>query len=555
MDNLDLKKLLENLIKNWENEIVEFKEANKGYSTDTIAKYFSALANEANLREEKFAYLVFGVNDKSRKITGTNYRVDKGSLHSLKNQMTDSIEPKGCTFRNIYEYFDDSKRVILCEIPAAPKGFPVSCKGQFFGRAGESITSLDLGKLDEIRNQTIKQDWTAQIVENATIKDLDQTALEKARELFTEKTKNKSLKSEISSWSDEIFLEKLRLSHNNKLTKAALLLLGKEESTGLLLTPNPVQITWKLEGEEKAYEHFTAPFLLSTTALYHNIRNINIRITPEGSLLPTEMKKYDQESILESLHNCIAHQDYLQNARVLVSEYKDKLIFENHGSFYEGIPEDYILNLKTPSEYRNPCLVNAMVQLNMIDSMGQGIGRIYKKQVERYFPLADYDLSENDRVSMVLYGAIINESYTQMLLHKKDLPKEYVVALDKIQKKLPIDNDILKKIRKSKLVEGGRTNLHISSAVAMITGQKADYIKMRKQNDQYYCKLITDYIEEFGSATRADLNQLLNNKLSEILTDKQKYTKIDKLLSKMKEKNIIYYHREKGSSKWLLKKC
>jgi ATP-dependent DNA helicase RecG len=46
----NLESLLEQLIDDWENELVEFKQVNDSYSTSEIGKYFSALANEANLR-------------------------------------------------------------------------------------------------------------------------------------------------------------------------------------------------------------------------------------------------------------------------------------------------------------------------------------------------------------------------------------------------------------------------------------------------------------------------------------------------------------------------
>jgi hypothetical protein len=45
-----IAQLLDNLVTTWENEVVDFKQASNGYSTDDIGKYFSALANEANLR-------------------------------------------------------------------------------------------------------------------------------------------------------------------------------------------------------------------------------------------------------------------------------------------------------------------------------------------------------------------------------------------------------------------------------------------------------------------------------------------------------------------------
>ena len=70
MDQTHLQALLNTLIASWENEVIEFKQAGKDYSTDDIGKYFSALANEANLREEEAAWLVFGVHNKTRQVVG-----------------------------------------------------------------------------------------------------------------------------------------------------------------------------------------------------------------------------------------------------------------------------------------------------------------------------------------------------------------------------------------------------------------------------------------------------------------------------------------------------
>ena len=115
-------------------------------------------------------------------------------------------------------------------------------------------------------------------------------------------------------------------------------------------------MTWKLEGAERAYEHFGPPFLLNTTLLYQRIRNIQLRILPEDELLAIEVSKYDQRVVLEAVHNCIAHQDYSRNGRITVTEQLDKLVLENEGNFYEGCPDDYVEGHKTPSRYRNPFL-------------------------------------------------------------------------------------------------------------------------------------------------------------------------------------------------------
>ena len=74
MEPVALRTLLTKLIAHWEDEVIEFKGAGDGYSTSDIGKYFSALANEANLRGEEKAWLVFGVDDKTRAVVGTDYR-------------------------------------------------------------------------------------------------------------------------------------------------------------------------------------------------------------------------------------------------------------------------------------------------------------------------------------------------------------------------------------------------------------------------------------------------------------------------------------------------
>ena len=102
MEHMELHTLLMELIDTWENEVIEFKQAGHDYSTDKIGQYFSALSNEANLRDTERAWLVFGVENKQREIIGTNYRPQSERLQSLKMQLAQNAEPS-ITFRNIYE--------------------------------------------------------------------------------------------------------------------------------------------------------------------------------------------------------------------------------------------------------------------------------------------------------------------------------------------------------------------------------------------------------------------------------------------------------------------
>jgi len=544
MDQNGYCQILFDLLNTWENEVVEFKEAGKDYSTDKIGQYFSALANEANLRSVEKAWLVFGVQNQTRSLVGTEFRAQQKHLQSLKMQIAADTEPS-ITMRNIIECPVKGKRIILFEIPPAPRGIPISWKGHYYARADESLVSIGLDKQDEIRQQTHLSDWTAQIIPKAALKHLDETALQKARELFTRKYANRFSAGEIADWSDKSFLDRSRLTIDGKITRAALLLLGKPESSHFLL-PHPAQITWKLEEPERAYEHFGPPFLLNTSALYRKVRNFQIRILPDYSLFPVEIAKYDQKIILEALHNCIAHQDYHKNGRIIVSEYADHLSFENEGNFFEGKPEDYISGHKTPRRYRNPFLTQAMTELNMIDTMGYGIHEMHIGQARRFFPLPEYDLSEIDAVRMVIYGKVIDSAYSRLLMQKTDLPLDDILALDRIQKQLPVDDDMVKHLRRKRLIEGRKPNLHISASVAEVTAKKEDYIRTKAQDDTFYNKILLDYLKKFGTASREDVDKLLRGKLSDGLDEKQKTIKISNLLTNLRRNGEI---RNTGSKK------
>lgn len=550
MEKTDLTPLLESLIATWENEVVEFKQAGSDYSTDDIGKYFSALANEANLRGADAGWLVFGVNNKTRRVAGTDYRPQAERLHALKMQITENAEPR-ITFRDIHELDHADGRVLLFEIPAAPQGIPIAWKGHYYARAGESLTSLGLDKLDGIRHQTLAQDWTAQTVSAATLNDLDEAATRRAREAFADKYANRMRRDEVMAWPLATFLDRARITQDGAITRTTLLLLGKAESAHRL-SPHPAQLTWSLQGPERAYEHFAPPFLLSSTRLYQRIRNIQLRILPQDELLPVEVPKYDQRIVLEALHNCIAHQDYSRFGRVVVTELPDRLVFENEGRFFEGQPVDYIDGTRTPRRYRNPFLAQAMAELNMIDTMGYGIHSIYQGQARRYFPMPDYDLSEADAVKMTIYGGVVDPAYSRLLIQKTDLPLADVLALDRVQKKLVIPDEAAARLRKAGLIEGRKPNYFVSAVVASATASKADYIRTRAFDDEHYAKLLTEYLEKFGDASRAEINKLLLDKLSDALTDEQKYNKVSNLLTKLRRRGTIVNRGSDGAPCWQL---
>lgn len=265
-----------------------------------------------------------------------------------------------------------------------------------------------------------------------------------------------------------------------------------------------------------------------------------------------EISKYDQRIVLEALHNCIAHQDFLRNGRIIVTELPDRLVFENEGAFFEGQPDDYIAGTKTPRRYRNPFLAQAMAELNMIDTMGYGIHSIHIGQARRYFPMPDYDLREANAVKMTVYGSVVDPAYSRMLIQKTDLSLDEILALDRVQKRLPLTDAMIKRLRREGLIEGRKPNFHVSASVAKAASSKVDYIRTRAQDDDYYAKLITDFIRKFGKASREEIDKLLLGKLSDALDEEKKKNKVANLLTKLRRSEVIHNDGSRKAPEWVL---
>lgn len=547
MTSADFQKTYDRLVSQWENECVEFKEAGNDYDTDKIGRYVSALANEANLRARESAWLVFGVRNKTRKAVGTDYREDTARLHGLKQQIHQDTKPSH-GLREIHEGLINGKRIILFEIPASPRGTPVSWKGHYYARSGESLGPLELTKLDQIRAQSPVEDWSAGICPTATLADLDPAALAKARDQFARKYPNQELPAD-----DLAFLDRAKVTIEGRITRTALLLLGKEESVHHLL-PSIGEITWKLEGEERSYQHFGPPFLLTTSLVFQRIRNLRLKLLPFNQLLAVEVDKYEQASVLEALHNCIAHQDYSLHARVILTERPDRLVFENAGSFFEGKPTDYVLSDRSPEHYRNRFLTVAMRTLGMIDTMGYGIRDIYLSQRRRYLPLPDYDLSDPAKVRLIIYGRFIDENYSRLLLANTEISLGDVFAVDLLQKgqDRDISEETLRHLRKEGLVEGRKPHLHVAASIAAATGEKAEYIRARAFDDSWYCDLILRYLKEFDAGTKADFHALLSPKFSDLMNEQQKRKKVGNLLQSLKKRGIVEVEGSTRAGVWRL---
>lgn len=521
-----------------ETEVVEWKKAENSFDFKELGKYFSALSNEANLKGMRESWLIFGVTNE-KNILGTRYRNDRVSLDKLKHEISQSTT-NGISFVEIFEIEIEGKRILLFQIPPAPRGIPIGWKGHYYARNGESLAPLGMEKFERIRSQASNEDWSMQICADATIDDLDPVALQKAREGFVRKHPD-IREEEVMGWKDEIFLNKAKITIGGKITRAAILLLGKSES-GHFISPSVAKISWILkdkDGLEKDYKHFSCPFIIAVEGVYEKIRNLRYRYIPNKSLFPDEIDAYDPGTIREAINNCIAHQDYELHGKINVVEYEDnRLVFSNVGSFIPITVENVIEADSPPEQYRNRFLADAMVNVNMIDTIGSGIKRMFVSQKNKFFPLPEYDLSNNN-VKVSIIGRVLDMAYAKKLAQIPDLDLKTIIALDKVQKKQGLTEEENRHLREKRLIEGRKPNIYISSVIALETGSKVDYMKKRGIEDEYAQTMIVDCLRKFTVASREEIDEILLNKLPDILSSKQKKDKIKNLLQKLKNEGKI----------------
>ncbi|MDD2810488.1 RNA-binding domain-containing protein [Rhodoferax sp.] len=360
-----------------ETEWLEFKEAKGSFDADTLGRYVSALSNEANLHGRDAGWLVFGVKDKifvntgARPVVGSLFASKLADLNALKLLVFNHTAPAIGLADPIEVAHPDctpGSRVLMWRVPAAARGMPVAWKGHFWGRSGESLGALPLNKLDTLRAQSSLQDWSA-VLATDDWSLLDAKAIEQGQALYKRRhASHAHVLDTLQNQSLSDWLHGLRLAKEGQLTRAALVLMGKPQAANVLGGPTP-RLTWVLTdhtGTIQTHQHFDLPLLLAIDPLLAKLRIIEVNLLPPRQTAPLNLPNYDDWVIREALHNCIAHQDYAQGGRVRVTESPDSLTFFNLGSFLPGSVARVLGSQQPEQRYRNACLANAMVELDLI---------------------------------------------------------------------------------------------------------------------------------------------------------------------------------------------
>lgn len=521
----------------------EFKNLKNSFCGDEkndVISYVSAIANMDG------GDLVIGVHDKTLEIVGTdtyNYDKQKAILRLTERCVNLSTED---LYIDELITDDTNRKVWVIHIPKHLPKRPVFAHNKAWQRIEDSLVEMTTERMSTILDEPIfsETDWSAQIVSDATIDDLDEVAIAKARMMF-KKVHSRIPEAEVNAWTVETFLSKCGIMKNGGITRAAIILLGKYESA-FKLRPAVVQVTWTRRDEKQDvvdYEHFTVPFILTVDEILSKIENLTMREMPGGTLFPDTMKQYDDYTIREALHNCIAHQDYTMQQRINFVENPTYLYYSNAGSFIPGTLENALTNEEPQAYFRNECLCRAMVDFNMIDTVSRGIKKMFNEQWRRHFPMPDYEIdAKNRKVSVRIYGNEINKQYTNLLKTNDSLTLWDCISLDAVQKGRTIHEDVAQNLLNRGLIEGEAPNYTISLGIAKATNQLQGYTKQKGLDKEKMKQMILQYLKNAGTdgAKRDSIYEYIKDVMPQVKTHEQQLRLLGDILSALSVDKLIY---------------
>ena len=521
----------------------EFKNLKNSFCGDEkndVISYVSAIANMDG------GDLVIGVHDKTLEIVGTdtyNYDKQKAILRLTERCVNLSTED---LYIDEFITDDTNRKVWVIHIPKHLPKRPVFAHNKAWQRIEDSLVEMTTERMSTILDEPIfsETDWSAQIVSDATIDDLDEVAIAKARMVF-KKVHSRIPEAEVNAWTVETFLSKCGIMKNGGITRAAIILLGKYESA-FKLRPAVVQVTWTRRDEKQDvvdYEHFTVPFILTVDEILSKIENLTMREMPGGTLFPDTMKQYDDYTIREALHNCIAHQDYTMQQRINFVENPTYLYYSNAGSFIPGTLENALTNEEPQAYFRNECLCRAMVDFNMIDTVSRGIKKMFNEQWRRHFPMPDYEIdAKNRKVSVRIYGNEINKQYTNLLKTNDSLTLWDCISLDAVQKGRTIHEDVAQNLLNRGLIEGEAPNYTISLGIAKATNQLQGYTKQKGLDKEKMKQMILQYLKNAGTdgAKRDSIYEYIKDVMPQVKTHEQQLRLLGDILSALSVDKLIY---------------
>lgn len=489
--------------------------------------YVIAFANEGG------GYLVFGIKESSPHIVvGSNQNL--GSLGDLESKIYNDTGIRVLT-QELFD--DDAKRVVIIKIPSRPVGKVYKFEDVALMRVGEELKPMsDEQYLKIIQEQ--EPDFSAKICERVTISDLDEQAIKNMKEAYAKKQENPQFITE----SNEQALSDLDLIYDGKVTNAAVILLGKENTIRKYIPQATLKLEYRKNESQitfdKRYE-FNGAFFNETDRLWEtiNLRNTSIPFQ-EGSYI-FDIHAFNKEAIRESINNAVAHRNYILTSEVIIKQSTASLAIISPGGFPAGVSIENLLTV--PSTPRNRLLTDILQKTGIVERSGQGVDKIYYQMLKDGKQAPDYTKSDDFQVELYLSAVIEDKAFALFiasiqseLSDDEKLSVQEVIHLNQIRmgsSNFKYDKKVLERLIERDLIERrGKTKgayYVLSKAYYELSDEKGKYSKTDWDGNQAFM-LIVQHLRKFEKAKMKDFVDLFQGRL----TRKQVRNVVEKLVER-----------------------
>ena len=508
---------------------VEFKRAEQGnFAYDggsrvkpserrkCILGYVTAFCNEGG------GYLVLGMEDAyPHKVVGT--KQNEGTLGDLESSIYRDTQIRPV----IYDLYEDevnkTGRVVVIEIPPRPVGKLFRFEDVALMRVGEELKPMSDEMIFSIL-QEYEPDFSADICDGITINDLDAEAIRILKQKYATKQKN----LDFLTLPDSQVLSDLNLIKNEKVTNAALILVGKQEVLNSQLPQASVILEFRKSESLVPYTNrqvYSQPFYKMIDQLWHDIDLRNDKIDVSENSYIFNIPYFNEEVIRESINNAIAHRDYRRTSETVIKQYPQKMIIMNTGGFPLGVTVENLLRVQ--STPRNRLLADVLAKTGIVERSGQGIDKIYKNTLSEGKDEPDYSHSDPFRVELHLSAVIKDKAFAMFLdSEQRDLPEEErlsvfeVMALNYIRegKSEHVDKEILKNLLDRKLIEKrGKTRgtyYILAKSYYELCGKEGEYSKKDDWSASQALPIVMAHFKTFKIAKMKDFVSLLDSHMS-----------------------------------------
>lgn len=519
-----------------ESETLEYKE--------TLAELETAGETICGFANTKGGVVYIGVKN-SGDIVGKE-TIAESTIRRVSDTLFENFDPKIAL--NIVKEDYGVSSIIKISVDKSLTPYH-TFKGKPFIRVGNTTRSMPITEHQKrlVAYQISNKDFSATSIPDLSLDDLSPVALKELRKLLIGSGR---YEIDIEHMSDKQLLKDLLLIQNNKVTVAALLLLGTEDAVTRYIPYAEIRYAYKItEGEVNNQDTviYRGGYLLHYNKIWEKIESRNLVINIPLEMKLATRKAFDEQTIREAVNNAIIHRDYQSSESSFIFQYQSKLIVKSPGGLPDGIS---ITNIIDESSPRNKLLADILFKCELVDQFGNGVNLMYKNQLSNGKTPPDYKQTTESRVVLSLDGNIQDIEFAKYVMRVaekkgKELNDAELIILNKIKSNEAIQfSSITHELLELGLIEKISFNrFMLSKQYYTDTNQRAKYTKKKGLSRPHNKELILEHLNNFKGANKQEIAGMFEF----TLTNRQ----IADLIDDLKSEGKIYYDGIPRSSKGL----